>query len=438
MFKRIIIKKIVVAVISFGTSGVIIAGGMHYGHRPHHGHYGCSETVSDSYYETGDYETETESTTEYIKETDVEDVTEESTEENKEITIDDDLNIDKKLDGVNEGIIVDENENIDYKLVIPERVEGVRGAFEEFDEDGEVEIGDYVFMKGEEKEYTEDRTYWNVKFRDKDDDKVYEIPYLERYQFVSNTYTNGEILYYCFDGKLFKYYLDEKKCEYIIPDYECDDTLKIKAIVSGNILMDLDPNCAMLKADDKFNTLMCIYDIRGGDIQVANDREGIQVLDDEYFIAYSRKSYVVKDNLDKIIWECHVERLTDDGVEEVASLGMHTVYAGFNSEDGNKFYFVAFAEKENGDNNPLEITLKSFNKETGEVEDLAELKCEDFGYENQGPSVKQATDDYCVVGFLESDGSVKEYTYTYENGDINELYEEENEEEKGEEVTVIE
>ena len=60
MFKRIIIKKIVVAVISFGTSGVIIAGGMHYGHRPHHGHYGCSETVSDSYYETGDYETETE------------------------------------------------------------------------------------------------------------------------------------------------------------------------------------------------------------------------------------------------------------------------------------------------------------------------------------------------------------------------------------------
>ena len=76
--------------------------------------------------------------------------------------------------------------------------------------------------------------------------------------------------------------------------------------------------------------------------------------------------------------EVFVEKFTETGFEEIVSLGKCSKYIE-DSETKDKIYFVAYDKSDDGMGDIKQIYIKSFNKVTQEVTELAKIREEDVG-----------------------------------------------------------
>lgn len=313
------------------------------------------------------------------------------------------------VDFIQGDILLGENESIDFSRIFPLKNNLETVVDENYLNTSKKKIGDYILQKFDE--YSKDEDFIScVKLYDKDNKKGVIIPELLVEDFEDGTYSNGESLFYCTNGNLYYYNMKTKKSKSINPDVDCNDSLCITAIKNGKIIMSFYTSEF---GEEDVISLVISYDLRSGKIHIERGKAvecGFDE-DDEYFVTIDYYSDEVGNEKLK---GCFVEKITENGFVEVAKIGENTNCNALLSTGADKIYFNSYKLKKDGTLRLNDITLKAYDKKTGEINDVVNLKSNMFGYENDKFDIIKITDNYCVVEFAEESGALVDYKYQFD------------------------
>ena len=116
---------------------------------------------------------------------------------------------------------------------------------------------------------------------------------------------------------------------------------------------------------------------------------------------------------------CYVEKITEEGLEEVAFMGEHSYCLNYDDYDERYIFFESMKPLDecNEDYDYTEKTIKVFDKESGKVSKLATIKSEDFGDHDYLMVIEDININNCKVRV----GYDDYYKYTFATKDIKKI-----------------
>ena len=338
---------------------------------------------------------------------------------------------------IEDEFVVDKNENLDYDVLFDEN-----RLIELMSNKGKITIDGYDFdyktvngtnpkvsVIGATLGYENYDTALLVK--EKNETEYTEVPNAE--EGIGNTLSNGEsLIYFGVDSSLCKYNMKTKK--YYKVKIDCDTEgrkdfskkySKILGCVDGKVYMNIvyaDFVGSYSDGEDhNIKSYICMYNILTNELTcIRKDREIIYCLG-KYLITATRFSDSNTVDTSSLYNQlsCYVEKITEEGLEEVAFMGEHSDCLNYDDYDGRYIFFESMKPLDecNEDYDYTEKTIKVFDKESGKVSKLATIKSEDFGHVDSGLSIEKININNCTVRV----GYDDYYKYTFATKDIKKI-----------------
>ena len=334
------------------------------------------------------------------------------------------VNGDEVIDNTFADFMTDDKNIEGYKNIFPLNEYGVAMETEQYVKSKKIEIGEFVIRcEGLVVIEGEVQNDYSITLSRKGDSKKVKIPNLDVGVLEKATFTNGKNLLYCNGGKLFKYDMVHNEVESISPHPDCDENLMIYGIKGKKIFLSDYISDSGSDFMDYYKSYAATYDMQSGKIHIIKNRQMENILlDDENYFITSKCLGDGKENSDN--WEIFLERITEDGFEDVVSIGAYAKCIDCDSTDKSKIYFEVSEEGNFGLIDDSNKKIKAYDKKTGDVLVVAELHAKDFGFEDTPVCIRQITEKYCVVEFAHADMEWSKFKYHFDTKRIEKITDE--------------
>lgn len=296
-----------------------------------------------------------------------------------------------------------------------------------------VQVGDYYFGLSQVNKIYEnfdeyDKNEFDLGYKRIGDDEFKVIQHFKYGKVpVHYIYSDGKEVFYSYENFLCRYNIETQKLEKT-DFYKTSKDIKkknsvridIRSITNGKVfanfkVCDVNENKELIGDEKEPIDFVICYDMDTKEAKCVEVGKMIDQAFADYIITCSCKNYVFNkksdDESEDRKYEYYVEKVTEDGLEEKEVIGLNSNAVEGNKVENKKLYFETnITEDEKG------FTLSGYDKESGKLEKIADLKSDMFGEGLGTIFVSDVYDDYCEVHAYHEGESSVEYTvykYTY-------------------------
>ena len=198
--------------------------------------------------------------------------------------------------------------------------------------------------------------------------------------------------------------------------------LRMEVIKKGNIYFELSTGEEKKSGDQtNHNDYIYAYNIFNGTLKLVNDNMKIINIDGDYVITARPHGHDINNDDDLSndsynLFESFVYRFTDEGLEEIVSMGEYSNQAdGTKLPKDNKLYFEVYKHHNmNIGGYEKEFTIATFDKKTEKVEEIATINIEGLVNGFSWYWLKKVEKDYCIISIRKEDEhSFTDYKFKY-------------------------